>query len=103
MRTATRLQAGSSPFVLADKREVIFFANLNNDGTSGSVVNNGPRRVRIYVNVNNELVEEVIKPDASSVPPELHVQRGCNEAVRRSLRRERREPADLPVLRRQCQ
>jgi hypothetical protein len=69
IRTATRLQAGTSPFELADKREVIFFANLNNDGTSGSVVDNGPRRVRIYVDSNSELIEEVQKPDAASVPP----------------------------------
>jgi hypothetical protein len=69
MRTATRLQAGTSPFVLADKREVIFYANLNNDGGSGSVVDNGPRRLRIYVDSNSQLIEEVKKPDASSVPP----------------------------------
>jgi hypothetical protein len=69
MRTATRLTAGTSPFVTADKREVIFYANLNNDGTSGSVVANGPRRVRIYVDTNSELIEEVTKPDASSVAP----------------------------------
>ncbi len=69
VRTATRLQAGTPPFVLADKREIIFYANLNNDGSSGSVVDNGPRRVRVYVDTNSQLIEEVIKPDASSVPP----------------------------------
>jgi hypothetical protein len=69
VRTATRLQAGTSPFVLADKREVIFYANLNNSGSSGSVVNNGPRRVRVFVDGNSQLIEEVTKPDASSVPP----------------------------------
>jgi hypothetical protein len=69
LRTATRLQAGTSPFVLADKREIIFYANLNNDGASGSVVDNGPRRVRIYVDSSSQLIEEVIKPAASSVPP----------------------------------
>jgi len=69
VRTATRLQAGTSPFTLADKREVIFYANLNNNGASASVVDSGPRRVRIYVDVNSQLIEEVVKPDASSVPP----------------------------------
>lgn len=69
IRTATRLAAGTSPFVTADTREVIFYANLNNDGASGSVVANGPRRVRIYVDTNSELIEEVKKPDATSVPP----------------------------------
>jgi hypothetical protein len=69
VRTATRLQAGTSPFTLANKREIIFFANLNNNGSSPSVVNNGPRRVRIYVDASSQLIEEVVKPDASSVPP----------------------------------
>ncbi|MGZ4736014.1 MAG: PulJ/GspJ family protein [Acidimicrobiia bacterium] len=69
VRTATRLQAGTSPFTLADKREAIFYANLNNNGSSGSVVDNGPRRVRIYVDPSSQLIEEVTKPDASSVPP----------------------------------
>jgi hypothetical protein len=69
LRTATRLQAGTSPFVTADAREVVFYANLNNNGASGSVVDNGPRRVRIFVDTTNQLIEEVVKPDASSVPP----------------------------------
>jgi len=69
VRTATRLQAGTSPFNLADKREIIFYANLNNDGSSGSVVDNGPRRVRIFVDSTSQLIEEVVKPGAASVPP----------------------------------
>lgn len=69
VRTATRLQAGTSPFTLADKRELIFYANLNNNGASSSVVENGPRRVRIYVDASSQLIEEVTKPAASSVPP----------------------------------
>lgn len=69
IRTATRLQAGTSPFILADKREIVFYANLNNNGSSGSVVDNGPRKVRIYVDSSSQLVEQVTKPDAASVPP----------------------------------
>jgi hypothetical protein len=69
VRTATRLQAGTSPFVTADKREIMFYANLNNDGASGSVVDNGPRRVRIYVDPTNQLIADVVKPGAASVPP----------------------------------
>jgi hypothetical protein len=69
LRTATRLQAGTSPFVAAESREVIFYANLNTDGGSGSVVENGPRRTRIFVDTDSQLIEEVVKPDASSVPP----------------------------------
>jgi hypothetical protein len=69
VRTATRLTAGTSPFILANKREVIYYANLNNSGSSGSVVDNGPRKVRIYVDSNSQLIEQVTKPDASSVAP----------------------------------
>jgi hypothetical protein len=69
VRTATRLQAGTSPFTLANKREIIFYANLNNNGSSGSVVDNGPRRVRIFVDSSSQLIEEVVKPGAASVPP----------------------------------
>lgn len=69
VRTATRLQAGTAPFTLATARELIFYANLNNDGGTASVVNNGPRRVRIYVDSTSQLIEEVVKPDAASVPP----------------------------------
>jgi prepilin-type N-terminal cleavage/methylation domain-containing protein len=69
IRTATRLQAGTSPFVLANSREVIFYANLNNNGSSGSVVDNGPRKVRIYVDSTSELIEQVTKPDATSIAP----------------------------------
>ncbi len=69
VRTATRLQAGTSPFTLANAREVIFYANLNNNGSSGSVVDNGPRKVRIYVDANAQLIEQVTKPDATSVAP----------------------------------
>lgn len=69
MRTATRLQAGTSPFALADKRQATFYANLNNNGSSPSVVNNGPRLVHIYVDPSSQLIEQVTTPDASSVPP----------------------------------
>ena len=30
---------------------------------------NGPRLVRIYVDASSEVIEQVTKPDASSVPP----------------------------------
>jgi hypothetical protein len=69
VRTATRLQAGTSPFSLANKRELTFYANLNNNGGSGSVIENGPRQVRIFVDSESRLIEEVKKPDGSSVPP----------------------------------
>ena len=62
IRTATRLQAGSAPFVVADAREVTFYANLDNP-------TGGPRRVRIYVDSGNVIIASVQQPDASSVAP----------------------------------
>lgn len=62
VRTATRLQAGTSPFVLADANEVIFYANLNNP-------NSGPKKVRIFVDTDAQLIEEVYTPDVGSVAP----------------------------------
>ncbi len=62
IRTATRLQAGSAPFTLAEDREVIFYANLDNP-------TGGPRKVRIYVDPTNQIISAVQTPDASSVAP----------------------------------
>lgn len=62
LRTATSLTAGTDPFVLADSREIRYYANLNN--TTG-----GPSLVHIYVRSDNALIEETTPPDASSVPP----------------------------------
>ena len=96
MRTATRLQAGTSPFVLANKREVIFYANLDNDGSGSTVVANGPRLVRIYVDTNSELIEQVTKPDASSVPP-AYTYNGA--ATNRFVGRYIANPASSPIFR----
>jgi type II secretory pathway pseudopilin PulG len=96
VRTATRLQAGTAPFTLANKREIIFYANLNNDGSSGSVVNNGPRRVRVFVDSSNQLIEEVVKPDASSVPP-AYTYNGATS--RRYVGRYVANAADNPIFR----
>jgi prepilin-type N-terminal cleavage/methylation domain-containing protein len=62
LRTATRLTAGTSPFILGQDREVQFYANLNN--TTG-----GPRKVRIYVDNTNVLISQVWVADANSVAP----------------------------------
>ena len=91
MRTATRLQAGTSPFVLADKREVIFYANLNNNGTSGSVVDNGPRRVRIYVDAQQPADRGGHEARRHLGAAGVHLQRHADPALRRPLRRQRRE------------
>jgi Prokaryotic N-terminal methylation motif len=96
VRTATRLQAGTSPFTLADARELIFFANLNNNGVSGSVVDNGPRRVRIFVDSESQLVEEVTKPDAASVPPDYTF---SGTPARRFVGRYIANASDQPIFR----
>lgn len=96
IRTATRLQAGTAPFVTADKREVIFYANLNNDGGSGSVVNNGPRKVRIFVDPSSRLIEEVTKPDASSIPPNYTY---SGSPTRRFVGRYVANPTSSPIFR----
>ncbi len=62
LRTATRLQAGTAPFVAADKTDVTFYANLNN-------VTGGPRKIRIWVGSKSEISAAVWAPDAGSVAP----------------------------------
>jgi len=62
VRTAVRLSAGSSPFVLADGNEAIFYANLD------SV--DAPKKVRIHVDDADRLIEEVWTADAGSVAPD---------------------------------
>lgn len=67
LRTATTLQAGSAAFLLAADKEAVFYANLNNSGAG--VTCKGPRKVRIYVDAQTQLVEEVTEPDAPCVGP----------------------------------
>ncbi len=62
IRTATRLQAGTAPFVAADARDVTFYANL--DDTT-----DGPRKVHLYVDSSNEIISSIQVPDAASVAP----------------------------------
>jgi hypothetical protein len=64
VRTAVRLQAGTSPFVIANDREIMFYANLL---PNPSVL--PPRRIHIYVDAQSRLIEEVKAPDAGSVAP----------------------------------
>ena len=63
VRTATRLQAGTAPFVNATDRDITFYANLDN--TTG-----GPRKIHIYVDASNEIISSATAPDATSVPPD---------------------------------
>ena len=52
LRTGARLDSGTSPFILADAREMIFYAYLGN-------ATGGPSKVRFYVDSGNRLVEQV--------------------------------------------
>jgi hypothetical protein len=61
VRTAVRLSAGTSPFVIADKNEATFYANI--DTTSA------PKLVHIYVDAQHRLIEQVYDPDAGTVAP----------------------------------
>lgn len=61
LRLATYLEAGDPAFELADDREVIFYANLN--------PTNGPKRIRLYVDSQSQLLSEVQEPDVGSVAP----------------------------------
>ena len=63
LRTATRLQAGSAPFVAASDRDVTFYANLNN-------ATGGPRKIRIYVDPTSEIISAIWSPDAGSISPD---------------------------------
>lgn len=62
VRTAVRLSAGSSPFVLADGNEAIFYANLDTV--------DAPKKVRIHIDPDDRLIEEVWEADLGSVAPD---------------------------------
>jgi hypothetical protein len=64
LRTAGKLQAGTPAFTVAKDREVTFYANMLPNPT---VV--APRQIHIYVDAQNQLIEEVKAPDAGSVAP----------------------------------
>lgn len=61
MRTAVRLSAGSSPFILAAGNETTFYANLDTV--------DAPKKVRIHVDAEDRLIEEVWTADTGSVAP----------------------------------
>ncbi len=62
LRTAVRLEAGTSPFAVADRTTTTFYANLE--------TTTKPKKVHIYVDATSELVEEVWDADANSVAPD---------------------------------
>lgn len=62
IRTAARISATSSPFLLADDRELTFYANL-------TLTTSCPKRIHLYIDATSQLVEEVTAPDAGGTPP----------------------------------
>lgn len=70
LRTAVRLGAGESPFVYAAGNEAIFHANLDTEGA--------PKKVRIYIDEDDRLVEEIWEADQGSSAP-LYTYSGAPE------------------------
>jgi hypothetical protein len=91
IRTATRLSAGTSPFVTADKTQLVFYGNLNSDQSPV-----GPRKIRIYVDANSQLIEQVTKPDATSVAPNYTY--NTNTPSNRYVGRYVANPASQPIF-----
>jgi prepilin-type N-terminal cleavage/methylation domain-containing protein len=58
IRTAARPDPASSPFLTANSTEAVFYANLNQFSA--------PVRVRIYVDGNDRIVEEIVKPTGTA-------------------------------------
>lgn len=58
IRSAARLTPTSSPFLLAADRELIFYSNIS--------ATQPPNQVRIYVDADSRLVEEVIAPTGNN-------------------------------------
>lgn len=61
LRTAARLEPTTSPFLYADGRKIVLYANIN--------TTTGPNRVTIYVDSESRLVEETVAPTAATCPP----------------------------------
>jgi type II secretory pathway pseudopilin PulG len=93
LRTAVRLQGGTSAFAVANDTEVTFYANLLPNPTVLA-----PRQIHIYVNSDSELVEEVKAPDASSVAPDYTYVDPANKPVVRFVGRYIANDASHPVF-----
>ncbi len=93
IRTATRLQSGTSPFALADKRRVTFYGNL--DSNVGPVV--GARKLDISVDANAQLIEQLWTPDPGSCAPVCAY--NTTQPVSRFVGRFVANPASTPIFR----
>ncbi|MCU1458717.1 MAG: hypothetical protein JWL73_2809 [Actinomycetia bacterium] len=63
LRTATRLQSGTSAFTTAANTQATFYANLDNGNPPC-----GPKLVNIFVDAQTRLVEQVTPPDSCAGP-----------------------------------
>ncbi len=63
LRTATRLQPGTSAFTAATNTQATFYANLHNGSPAC-----GPKLINMYVDVQTRLVEQVTPPDSCTGP-----------------------------------
>ncbi len=61
MRTAVRLQAGTSPFTTADKNHAVFYANLS--------TTSAPKKVDLAIDASSRLIEQVWTADVGSQAP----------------------------------
>lgn len=61
VRTAVRLGTTTAPFLVADDNEITFYANLN-------LTTACPKKVRIYVDTNEQLVESIWEPTGGTPP-----------------------------------
>ena len=61
VRTAVRLQAGTSPFTTADKNHAVFYANLS--------TTSAPKKVDLSIDSQSRLIETVWTADAGSSAP----------------------------------
>jgi type II secretory pathway pseudopilin PulG len=62
VRTAVRLGSTDSPFLIADDNDVTFYGNLN-------LTTQCPKKIRLYVDAQTRLIEQVTEPNAGGVPP----------------------------------
>jgi type II secretory pathway pseudopilin PulG len=62
IRTAAKLADDQAPFLVADQSTMTFYANVN-------LSTSCPKKIRLYVDGSNRLIEETTPPNAGGVPP----------------------------------
>ena len=60
VRTAVRLERGTSPFTVADKNQAVFYANLS--------TTSAPKKVDLSIDSQSRLIETVWTADAGLAP-----------------------------------